>query len=61
MLSSRMRPSPLARATGDTDTAARGETGGLRSFLGRHERAAFVILLLVGLIERAVWVSRNDA
>src|SRR5688500_18712410 len=43
----------------DTDTSAVGETTGLRGFLERHERAAFLLLLLVGLIERVVWVSQD--
>lgn len=31
----------------------------LRSFLERHERAAFVLLLLVGLAARVIWVSQH--
>jgi hypothetical protein len=38
---------------------AGGEAAGLRSVLARHERAAFVLLLVVGLVARAVWVSRH--
>jgi hypothetical protein len=38
---------------------AAGETVGLRSVLARHERAAFVLLLVVGLMARVVWVSRH--
>jgi hypothetical protein len=40
-------------------TSAGGETAGLRGFLGRHERAAFVLLLIVGLMERVGWVSQH--
>ena len=36
-----------------------GETDRLRSFLGRHERAVFVLLLVVGLMARVVWVSQD--
>ena len=53
--------SPVAAALtpGDTGTPTGGETVGLRSFLGRHERAAFVLLLVVGLMARVVWVSQH--
>src|ERR1700759_556457 len=37
-----------------------GKTGGLRGFLGRHERAVFVLLLVVGLLARVAWVSQNN-
>src|SRR4051812_2282003 len=63
MLGSRMEresvPKRRAGVASDTDTSAGGETEGLRGFLARHERAAFVLLLLVGLIERVVWVSQH--
>ena len=65
MLGPRMeRESALKRhasvVASDTDTTADGEAAGLRGFLARHERAAFVLLLLVGLVERVVWVSQHD-
>ena len=59
----RQRRSPTvapARAAGDTDASAGGETSRLRGFLGRHERGAFVLLLLVGLLARVVWVSQGE-
>jgi hypothetical protein len=39
--------------------AATGETGGLRGFLARHERAAFILLLVAGLLARVVWVAQD--
>ncbi|HEY0437084.1 MAG TPA: hypothetical protein VGC92_10610 [Phenylobacterium sp.] len=54
-----VRQAAAARSTGDTSTPAGGETGGLRSFLSRHERAAFVLLLVVGLMARVAWVSQD--
>jgi hypothetical protein len=56
----RSSPVAAARTAGDTGTPAGGETVGLRSFLGRHERAAFVLLLVVGLMARVVWVSQHE-
>lgn len=50
---------PAARTAGDTGARASGGTLGPRSFLRRHERAAFVILLVVGLLARVVWVSQH--
>lgn len=46
-------------ATAPTAGSGEGETYGLRGFLARNERAAFVLLLLVGLIARVVWVSQD--
>jgi hypothetical protein len=55
------RSSPVAasRTAGNAGAPASGESGRLRSFLGRHERAVFVLLLVVGLLARAVWVSQD--
>jgi len=55
----RSSPVAAARTAGNKGTPAGGETAGLRSFLGRHERAAFVLLLVVGLMARVVWVSQH--
>jgi hypothetical protein len=48
-----------ASPAGDTGAPAGGEIKGWRSFLERHERAAFVLLLVVGLMARVVWVSQH--
>jgi hypothetical protein len=57
------RESALKRHAGvvatDPDTSAGNETKGFRGFLGRHERAAFLLLLLVGLVARMIWVSQD--
>ncbi len=41
-------------------SSAGGESVGLRRFLERHERAAFALLLVMGLLARAAWVSQNN-
>jgi hypothetical protein len=49
---------PAAHTAGDMSTPA-GVTVGLSGFLRRHERAAFVLLLVVGLMARVAWVSQD--
>jgi hypothetical protein len=54
----RRRASPAAAARTTADTP-QGEPAGVRGLLARHERAAIVLLLVAGVLARAVWVSRN--
>lgn len=43
----------------ETGAPAARESVGLRGFLARRERAAFVLLLVAGLLARVVWVSQD--
>ena len=49
----------VRRRTSPGAAPAGGETVGWRGFLERHERAAFILLLVVGLLARVVWVSQE--
>ena len=48
-----------APAMHDSDASTGNKASGLSGFLGRHERVAFVFLVVVGLLERVVWVSQD--